>query len=251
MTRSYFTVALAAILAGCTCSATQRVSQTSSAPQETLQTETGVGAEKTTAVKTPKAVAINKTNLRHRVTVATHTKITKPSITAKIENPQQSKGTSTGGPGQSIGTKVETPATSQSDGKSGDSSGGSSAKTTEVPQTSQSGDKSADETDMKSVTPNAEATQSFQLDDESVLKKAKTTIAAMMDNPRAAVFLDVKRADRKDALGISVDTVCGRVIGELAGAAGERPFLYIVQKDEAYIGGKTATAAYRYRNICN
>ena len=72
-----------------------------------------------------------------------------------------------------------------------------------------------------------------------------------MDNPTAVAFLELKRAARKDALGDSVDTVCGRVIGELAGAAGERSFLYIVQKNEAYIGGMMATADYRYRNICN
>src|SRR5215475_14312592 len=67
-----------------------------------------------------------------------------------------------------------------------------------------------------------------------------------MDNPASAVFLHVNRAAREDAFGNSIDTICGRVRGKLAGDTGDRPFLYVVQKDEAYIGAYAlATAEYR------
>jgi hypothetical protein len=96
--------------------------------------------------------------------------------------------------------------------------------------------------------------QSSQLDDKSdpVIKKAKATIAAKMENPASVEFVEMKRADRKDALGNSVDTICGYVSGKTAsgGVTGDTPFLYLVQEDEAYIGGFMATTAYRYRNIC-
>ena len=102
---------------------------------------------------------------------------------------------------------------------------------------------------MNAIAAKTEISQSSQLDDETVIKKAMVTIAAKMDNPASAVFLDVNRAAMKDAFGNSIDTICGRVRGKLAGDTGDRPFLYIVQKDEAYIGAYAiATAEYR---ICN
>jgi hypothetical protein len=100
-----------------------------------------------------------------------------------------------------------------------------------------------------------ETPQSSQIDDKSdpVIKKAKATIAAKMENPASVEFVEMKRADRKDALGNSVDTICGYVSGKTAsgGITGDTPFLYLVQEDKAYIGGFMATTAYRYRNICD
>ena len=96
--------------------------------------------------------------------------------------------------------------------------------------------------------------QSSKLDDDDlVIKKAKATIAAKMENPASVEFVEMKRADRKDALGKSIDTICGYVSGKNAsgGETGNRPFLYLVQEDEAYIGGFMATTAYRHLNICN
>jgi hypothetical protein len=83
-----------------------------------------------------------------------------------------------------------------------------------------------------------------------VIKSAKLVVAEKMDNPASVVFLDMKRAVRKDALGNSIDTVCGHVRGKFGGDTGDRPFLYVVQKDKAYIGAYTI-ATSEYRNICN
>jgi hypothetical protein len=88
---------------------------------------------------------------------------------------------------------------------------------------------------------------SSQLDNESVTKKAKATIAAKMSDPNSVEFQDMNRATRKNALGNSIDSICGFVTEK---NGGPRPFLYVVQKDEAYIGGY-AIATSEYRNICS
>jgi hypothetical protein len=96
---------------------------------------------------------------------------------------------------------------------------------------------------------------SAQLDDKVVIKKAKETVAAKMENPASVEFLEMNRAARTNTLGKSIDTICGYVKGKTTSGAdtGERPFLYLVQEDEAYVvngsGDIMATAAYR--NICN
>lgn len=87
-----------------------------------------------------------------------------------------------------------------------------------------------------------------------VVDKAKATIAAKMEDPPSAEFSDMKRAMRKNALGRPIDTICGHVKGKSAsgGETGERPFLYLVDGDDAYVvDGKTNSAAsIAYRNIC-
>jgi len=80
-----------------------------------------------------------------------------------------------------------------------------------------------------------------------VVKKAKATIAAKMTDPNSVEFQDVNRATRKNALGNSIDSICGFVRER---NSGPKPFLYVVQKDEAYIGGYTI-ATSEYRNICS
>ncbi|MCP3461650.1 hypothetical protein [Bradyrhizobium sp. CCGUVB23] len=91
--------------------------------------------------------------------------------------------------------------------------------------------------------------------EDSVLSKAKTSIAAKMENPNSAEFSDMKRANRKNTLGRSVDTICGRVKGKNASGeeTGERPFLYLVKENDAYVvdGPASSAAAIAYRNICN
>jgi len=79
-----------------------------------------------------------------------------------------------------------------------------------------------------------------------VVKKAKATIAAKMADPNVE-FQDMNRATRKNALGNSIDSICGFVRER---NSGPRPFLYVVQKDETYIGGYTI-ATSEYRNICS
>jgi hypothetical protein len=206
MRRFHFTVALAAILAGCTCFAPQHAARTDSK----------------TIAKSGKAVAVKKESLRHRTNADTRTKIAASPITVKTRPQTDDK--SNAEPKNSIATKTQSPQTSQSDGKSNAESHMIAAKT--------------------------ETSQSLQLDDETVIKKAMVAIAAKMDNPASAVFLDVNRAARKDAFGNPIDTICGRVRGKLAGDTGDRPFLYVVQKDEAYIGAY-ALATAEYRSICN
>jgi hypothetical protein len=98
------------------------------------------------------------------------------------------------------------------------------------------------------LSPSHETTPSpSQLDDEFVIKKAKAAIAAKLSDPDSVEFEEMLRAARKNALGNTIDTICGFVRDK---NSGPRPFLYVVQKDEAYIGGYTiATSAYR--NICS
>jgi hypothetical protein len=89
---------------------------------------------------------------------------------------------------------------------------------------------------------------------DPVIIKAKATIAAKLEVPASAEFGAMKRAMRKNTLGKSVDTICGRVKGKKASGedTGERPFLYLVTEDDAYVvdGSASSAAASAYRNIC-
>src|SRR5690242_2973557 len=81
---------------------------------------------------------------------------------------------------------------------------------------------------------------------DPVLKKAKTTVAAKMEDPASAEFEDMKRAMRKNTFGQPVDTICGHVKGKKTSGEeiGERPFLYLVKEDEAYVAeGNPESAA--------
>jgi len=90
---------------------------------------------------------------------------------------------------------------------------------------------------------------------DPVIIKARTTIAAKLEDPASAEFGEMKRAIRKNTLGKSVDTICGRVKGKNASGedTGARPFLYLVTEDEAYVvdGPANSAAASAYRNICS
>jgi len=89
---------------------------------------------------------------------------------------------------------------------------------------------------------------------DHVMTKAKTTIAAKMEDPASAEFEDMKRAMRKNTFGQPVDTICGHVKGKKTSGEdiGERPFLYLVKEDEAYVadGNPGSAATTAYRNIC-
>ena len=97
---------------------------------------------------------------------------------------------------------------------------------------------------------------SDRIDDASdpVLNKAKISIAAKMENPASAEFSDMKRAVRKNVIGRPVDSICGHVRGKNASGAdvGDKPFLYLVDDDDAYVvdGTTNSAAAIAYRNIC-
>ena len=90
---------------------------------------------------------------------------------------------------------------------------------------------------------------SSQLDDESAIKKTKATIAAKMSDPNSVKFekIKIERAAKNNALGNSIDAICGIVRDK---NSGPRPFLYLVQTNEAYIGGY-AIATSEYRSICS
>jgi hypothetical protein len=118
------------------------------------------------------------------------------------------------------------------------------AAKTETPPSSQLHDESVT---TPTIAAKTETPPSSQLDDESVIKKTRATIAAKMSDPDSVEFEGIERAARKNALGNSIDTICGFVRDK---NSGPKPFLYVVQKDEAYIGGYTI-AISAYRNICS
>jgi hypothetical protein len=93
-----------------------------------------------------------------------------------------------------------------------------------------------------------ETPQSSQLGDQSdsVIRKAKATITAKLGNPASVEFVEMNGPTTRFALGNPIDAICG-FVRENSGV--DRPFLYLVQKDEAYIGGYTITTG-AYRHIC-
>jgi hypothetical protein len=111
------------------------------------------------------------------------------------------------------------------------------AKKTEIPAPSQFNDEAK----------KTEISPSSRFNDESVITKAKASIAAKMSDPNSVDFEKVERAVSKDALGNSIDTICGYVSDK---NSGPKLFLYIVQKDEAYIGGYPI-AMTQYRTVCS
>jgi len=90
---------------------------------------------------------------------------------------------------------------------------------------------------------------------DQVIARAKTTIASRLEDPKSAEFGEMKRAMRTNTLGKPVDTICGYVRSKKTPGegTGDRPFLYLVKDDEAYVvdGPPTSVAATAYRNICN
>jgi hypothetical protein len=103
------------------------------------------------------------------------------------------------------------------------------------------------------TVPKMDAASCIQPDVKSdpVLKKAMPTIATKMENSAFVELVEMKRA-KKNALGRSIDTICGYVRGKNASGSetGDKPFLYLVQEDEAYIGGYNM-ATSPYHNLCD
>ena len=89
---------------------------------------------------------------------------------------------------------------------------------------------------------------------DPVLKKAKIMVAAKMEDPASVEFVDIKRAMDKNTFGQSFEIICGHVKGKMKSgeATGERPFLYLVKEDEAFIvgGNPDSMAAIVYRAQC-
>jgi len=99
----------------------------------------------------------------------------------------------------------------------------------------------------------SQATGQLAETSDPVLKKAKITLAAKMEDPASVEFVDIvdiKRAMNKNTFEI----ICGHIKGKRKSgeATGERPFLYLVKEDEAYIvdRGPDSMAAIVYRANC-
>ncbi len=90
---------------------------------------------------------------------------------------------------------------------------------------------------------------------DPVADKAKIAVAVKLANPASAIFSDMNRSMRQNMRGQFVDTICGHVKGKKASGEdiGDRPFLYLVKDDEAYVAddSPTSAASTAYRNICN
>ena len=112
--------------------------------------------------------------------------------------------------------------------------------------------KAASPTTAAPATPPAPPTDTS----EAVVQKAKTKIAASIDESASAEFGDMKRALRKNTFGQPIDTICGHVKGKKKSGeiTGDLPFLYIVKDDTAYVvvdGNSESVAAVAYRTICS
>ena len=125
-----------------------------------------------------------------------------------------------------------------------------SAQPSKPPEKSE--EKAASANTPKPATPAAPPSDT----PEAVVQKAKTKIAASIDDPASAEFDDMKRALRKNTFGQPIDTICGHVKGKKKSGenTGELPFLYLVKEDTAYVvvdANAESVAAVAYRTICN
>jgi hypothetical protein len=139
---------------------------------------------------------------------------------------------------------AETATPPSTQGQDGSVATPSIAAKMEAPPSAQPHDESVTK---PSVAAKAETPQAPQLDDETVIKKAKATIAAKMSDPNSVDFERIERAVSENALGNSIDTVCGYVRDK---HSGPKLFLYIVQQDEAYVGGYPI-ATSQFRTVCS
>jgi hypothetical protein len=107
----------------------------------------------------------------------------------------------------------------------------------------------------KSATAKVEPAPAAQPDPiDPVVDRAKIAVAVKLENPASVAFSEMNRAMRTNTLGQSVDTICGHVKSKkTSGDIGDRPFLYLVKDDEAYVAddSPTSAASTAYRNICN
>ena len=130
-----------------------------------------------------------------------------------------------------------------------------SAARTEKRSSARARDKAHLVMETANVEPSPSTQPAETANADAVLAKAKITIAARVDEPASAAFGEMKRAMRKNTLGQSIDTICGRVKAKKASGEDteDRPFLYLVKDDEAYVvdGAPGSAATTAYRNICN
>jgi hypothetical protein len=211
-----------------------------------------------TVAKTKRTIAVKKKSHRHHRKPANHKKSAKANTLLTVPSSAQ--------PNDKSNTLANTKTTAAAKTESTQSPQAASTSNTSVNSNSPAAAKmetaqSAQPADTSnlSVNPNAttiaktEIPQSSQLDDkvDAVIKKAMPIIAAKMEDSASVELIEMKRAV-KNAAGKSIDTICGYVRGKTASGAqtGERPFLYLVQENEAYVGGYNM-AISPYHNLCH
>jgi hypothetical protein len=199
-----------------------------------------------TSAKSEKAIAVKKESPRHRNANAP-TKVVASPVTVKTS---RQHGKSDAESKDTLATKVETPQPAQSDGQPNTESKNSVATKVETPQPAQS-DGQPDAESRDTVATKIETPQPAQSDDETVIKKAKITVAAKMEDPASVEFVDIKRATNKNT---TYEIICGHVKGKKKSgeAIAESPFWYLVKENEAYIvdRGPDSMAAIVYRAQC-
>ena len=205
--------ALAATLIGCTWFAPQQ------APQASLYSITDAPLADSNTGEAEKAIRAETICPPHRKKPASGTKITKVSaqkMDASSRVQSEDKSRTSNNAQSTVATRRDTQQAARPVDKSGTSINAQStvAARTDTQQTAQPVDKS-----------------------DHVFNKAISAIAAKMQNSASVELVEMKRAE-KIAFGKSIDTICGYVRGKSASGldAGDRPFLYLVQEDQAYIG---------------
>ncbi len=249
--RPFIVSALAATLIGCTWVAPK---QTQQASLMDYGAASALQIDSTTVAKAKRTITDDRKGHRHRRKANTHTKSAKantaPNVSSSVQ-PNDRSNILTNGK-STVAAKTEA---SQSSQIASTSNPSTNANSTAAAKTETQASQPADTSNV-SITSTAIAKtaipQSSQLDDklDSVIKKAMPTIAAKMENSASVELVEMKRAE-KNVSGKSIDTICGYVRGKTASGAdtGERPFLYLVQENEAYIGGYNM-ATSPYHNLC-
>jgi len=219
--------ALAATLIGCTWFAPQQ------APQASLYSITDAPLADSNTGEAEKAIRAETICPPHRKKPASGTKITKVSaqkMDASSRVQSEDKSRTSNNTQSTVTTRTDTQQAARPVDKSGTSINAQStvAARTDTQQTAQPVDKS-----------------------DHVFNKAISAIAAKMQNSASVELVEMKRAE-KIAFGKSIDTICGYVRGKSASGldAGDRPFLYLVQEDQAYIG-LYDIATSRYPSLCD
>jgi hypothetical protein len=226
--RPFIISALAATLIGCTWVAPK---QTQQASLMGYGAASALQMDSRTVAKAKRTIGAKKKGHRHRRKAITHTKSAKSNTVPNVSSSVQ--------PNDKSNTLINAEPIV--------------AAKTETAKSSQPADTSNVSINPKStIIAKTEIPQSSKLDDklDPVIKKAMPTIAAKMENSVSVELVEIKRAE-KNAAGKSIDTICGYVRGKTASGAdtGARPFLYLVQENEAYIGGYNM-ATSPYHNLC-
>ena len=219
--------ALAATLTGCTWFAPQQAQQAS------LYSITDAPLADSNTGEAEKAIRAETICPPHRKKPASGTKITKVSaqkMDASSRVQSEDKSRTSNNAQSTVATRRDTQQAARPVDKSGTSINAQSivAARTDTQQTAQPVDKS-----------------------DHVFNKAISAIAAKMHNSASVELVEMKRAE-KNASGKSIDTICGYVRGKSASGldTGDRPFLYLVQEDQAYIG-LYDIATSRYPSLCD